>query len=163
MVSSLSDEWIDSPLTLEELLVRIDARSREWRESTLPRGLRAIGVYGVRVRRKGASFTFQSQGGGRRAYIPVLVGRVQPRPEGGSRVLVRYRPSLGSICAMLLACAWLMGAMWLDGKGTVLDSAVLLLLVGLVYGLVLTLARSSIVAEQCGLESVLRATIEAKD
>lgn len=160
---SPSDGWVDSALPLDDVLARIDARAREWRESTLPRALRSIGVYGIRVRRNGPVFTFQSQGGGRRMYIPVLVGRVSARSDGGSRVDVRYRPSAGTTIALVFACAWMVGATLLGGGGTFADAAVTLIIVLLVAGLVYSASRKTIIAEQSGLESVLRETIEARD
>jgi hypothetical protein len=146
---------IDSVSPVDNVVERLDARGHEWRESTLPAVLRTKGVYGLRIRRNGHAFRIQCEGGGRRPYVPVLVGRVTPRPDG-CQVRAHFQPSVGTVVSLGLWSAWLIG-LTLAGGGLFI----------LIPGLLLTVAMQAFgvaasAAEREGLHTVLRDIVDPR-
>jgi hypothetical protein len=95
-----------TPCPATEFLDRLRARGREWRESTVPEGLRKAGVFGIRVEIDGWRFKMWCESGARSSYVPVCVGMVT-RAGGQTRVHAYLRPSGGSMAALGLWVAWI--------------------------------------------------------
>ena len=55
------DFLIRSSHSPEDILAALKTRSREWRESAVPAGLRQHGVYGVQIQIKGSRFRMRSE------------------------------------------------------------------------------------------------------
>ena len=149
----MADIVIDSGSSVDDVIARLDARKREWRESTLPPALRAKGFYGLHVRRDGPAFRIQCEGGGRRSYVPALVGRVVPRP-GGCQVVARFQPSRGTIVSLGLWSAWLIGLTFTGGGLFILIPGVLFTVGFQAIGV------AASAAERAGLEAMLRNIVD---
>jgi hypothetical protein len=140
----------DSPLTNRDVLARLEVCAHEWRESALPRVLRDEGCHGVRIKLRDASFRIQAEGGRRRPYVPVLIGRVDAA-GAGSRIRARFAPATSTIAmyAATLACV-----VWLSaGAGGVLSFVVGALMSATMFRIGVGLARK----ETEGLMIILRA------
>ena len=99
-----------SSLSEERVLGRLQARAKEWRESTIPEWLQKRGVYRAVVRVSGATFHVHLQG---RTWLGFVVeGRVEPLATG-SRLVGQIQTSrlirIGNVVWVILVVG---GSVW---------------------------------------------------
>jgi hypothetical protein len=83
------DLTIHSPLSVADVLDRLRARGREWKESTVPPALRENGVLHIDVDIDGNRFTLSASARAARAYVGWTGTVTQADGQPGSRLLLR--------------------------------------------------------------------------
>jgi hypothetical protein len=106
---------IVSPLSLRDLLSRLAAFGKEWRESKLPESVRKAGYFGCEITVEGATFTLSLEPQGRG---PLLVWRgialSREAPEPGSEVRLRWELTPMTIASYGIAVPFLAWVAWND-------------------------------------------------
>ena len=121
---------IESPLGQDEVLERLAAFGKDWRESRLPESVRRRQIYECVIVVSGRTLTIKVGGGFRARRYFVWLGEVRTKEGGGSAVYLdwQFSPFGWVMCALpLIAYLW---ARWTHGD----DAMSYGLLVGVVVG-----------------------------
>jgi hypothetical protein len=95
------DFSIESPLSPDELLLKIQADAEDWREARLSEPARSAGMYGFAFTPNGRAFRLRARMSTRGHFVPVYDGTVLPL-ETGSRIDGAFRVGRPTLAALML-------------------------------------------------------------